>query len=115
MDDRSALVAFAALSQATRLRVVRDLVVAGPDGLPAGVIAEKAEVSPSNISFHLKELEHAGLIEARRDARSIIYTARYDVLGDLVAFLVRDCCANDPSIRNALHRPGCGEGASAAS
>lgn len=115
MDDSTALAAFAALSQATRLRVVRNLVIAGPEGLSAGTIAEKAEVSPSNLSFHLKELEHAGLIEARRDSRSIIYTARYGVLGDLLAFLARGCCTADPSIRSLLDSPGCDEGAATAS
>ena len=77
MDERQALSAFGALSQETRLRILRMLVVAGPDGMAAGMIAEQAEVSPSNVSFHLKELEHAGLVTARRDARSIIYSAEY--------------------------------------
>ena len=65
MEERQALAAFAALSQETRLRILRMLVIAGPDGLAAGRIADKAEVSPSNVSFHLKELEHAGLTRSR--------------------------------------------------
>ena len=71
MDERQALSAFSALSQETRLRILRMLVVAGPDGLAAGTIAEKAEVSPSNVSFHLKELERASLVRARRDSRAL--------------------------------------------
>ena len=98
MDERQALSAFAALSQETRLSIVRTLVVAGPDGLAAGLIGERMGVTPSNVSFHLKELERAGLIEARREARSIIYSASYDTLRDLIAFLMQDCCNGHPDI-----------------
>jgi DNA-binding transcriptional ArsR family regulator len=98
MEERQALMSFAALSQETRLHIVRMLVVAGPDGLAAGVVAEKAKVSPSNVSFHLKELERAGLINQQRESRSIIYTANYDGLGALVRFLLEDCCAGHPDI-----------------
>ncbi len=98
MDERQALTVFAALSQETRLRILRMLVVAGPEGLAAGAIAEKAEVSASNVSFHLKELERAGLVTARRDARSIIYSAEYDVLSGLIRFLMEDCCSGRPEI-----------------
>ncbi|WFU07464.1 metalloregulator ArsR/SmtB family transcription factor (plasmid) [Rhizobium sp. CB3171] len=98
MDRRQALISFGALSQETRLQIVRMLVVAGPDGLAAGAIAEKAEVSPSNVSFHLKELERSGLIDQKRESRSIIYTANYEALGGLVRFLMEDCCAGRPEI-----------------
>ncbi len=98
MNRHQALIAFGALSQETRLHIIRMLVVAGPDGMAAGAIAEKAEVSPSNISFHLKELEHSGLIDAERRSRSIIYTANYEALGGLVRFLMEDCCSGHPEI-----------------
>lgn len=98
MEERQALMSFAALSQETRFHIVRMLVVAGPDGMAAGAIAEKAEVSPSNVSFHLKELERSGLINQQRESRSIIYTANYDGLGALVRFLLEDCCAGHPEI-----------------
>ncbi|BCH67030.1 transcriptional regulator [Agrobacterium vitis] len=98
MDQKQALSAFAALSQETRLLIVRMLVVAGPDGMAAGALAEKIDVSPSNISFHLKELEHSGLIAAQRQSRSIIYTANYAALGGLVRFLMEDCCSGHPEI-----------------
>lgn len=98
MDDRQALGAFGALSQETRLKIVRMLVVAGPDGLAAGALAERVDVSPSNISFHLKELERVGLISQQRESRSIIYRANIDVLGGLVRFLMEDCCAGHPEI-----------------
>jgi ArsR family transcriptional regulator len=98
MDERQALAAFAAISQETRLRVLRMLVVAGPDGLAAGVIAEKAEVSASNVSFHLKELERASLVRSRREARSIVYRAEFDALSGLIRFLMEDCCSARPEI-----------------
>ena len=98
MDERQALSAFGALSQETRLQIIRMLVVAGPDGLAAGAVAEKASVSPSNVSFHLKELERSGLIAQKRESRSIIYTANYDALGGLIRFLMENCCAGNPEI-----------------
>lgn len=98
MNERTALAAFGALSQESRLQIVRMLVVAGPGGLSAGVIAERLEVSPSNVSFHLKELDRAGLITQQRESRSIIYTANYEGLSSLVRFLLEDCCAGHPEI-----------------
>jgi DNA-binding transcriptional ArsR family regulator len=98
MDKSQALTGFAALSQETRLGIVRLLVRAGAEGVPAGAVADKVGVSASNVSFHLKELERAGLIEARREARSIIYTANYDTLRDLIGFLMKDCCGGRPEI-----------------
>lgn len=98
MEERQALVSFGALSQETRLRIIRALVVAGPDGMAAGAIAEKVEVSPSNVSFHLKELERAGLVSQQRESRSIVYTAGFEALAGLVRFLMEDCCAGHPDI-----------------
>lgn len=108
MDERQALSSFAALSQETRLGVVRTLVVAGPAGLPAGLIAERMGVSPSNVSFHLKELERSGLISQRRESRSIVYSASYETLAALVKFLMEDCCSGHPDIRAQVERKeGC--------
>lgn len=98
MEERQALSAFGALSQETRLRIVRALVIAGPEGMAAGSVAEKVGVSATNVSFHLKALEQAGLVSQQRASRSIIYTASYDVLGKLVRFLMEDCCAGHPEI-----------------
>lgn len=98
MEERQALTAFAALSQETRLRIVRILVQAGPDGVPAGVIAGAVGASPSNVSFHLKELERTGMIVSRREARSIIYAADYETLGAVIRFLMEDCCGGRPEI-----------------
>lgn len=93
MEERQALAAFGALSQETRLRILRLLVVAGPKGLAAGLIAEQAGVSASNVSFHIKELERAGLVSARRESRSILYSVDFGVLNGLARFLMEDCCA----------------------
>lgn len=98
MDETRALAAFTALSQETRLRIVRLLVTAGPDGLAAGTIGEAMGASSSRISFHLSHLEHSGLVRSRRDGRSIIYTAAYPALSDLIAFLMRDCCQARPEV-----------------
>lgn len=102
MEERQALAAFGALSQETRLRILRLLVVAGPDGLAAGVIGERVEVSPSNVSFHLKELERAGLVTQRRESRSIIYSAGFDAISGLVRFLMEDCCGGQVGVCAAV-------------
>jgi ArsR family transcriptional regulator, arsenate/arsenite/antimonite-responsive transcriptional repressor len=99
MDEPQALAAFAALSQETRLRVVRLLVQAGPEGMAAGSIGEAlGGATTSRLSFHLTHLEHAGLIQSRRDGRYIIYSAVYPALGGLIGFLMKDCCQGHPEI-----------------
>lgn len=107
MDQSQALKAFGALSQDTRLSLLRMLVVAGPDGLSAGTLAGRAEVSPSNVSFHLKELERAGLVSTRRESRSIIYSAEFKALSGLIGFLMRDCCSGRPEICAPALFPDC--------
>ncbi|MCS4242717.1 DNA-binding transcriptional ArsR family regulator [Rhizobium sp. BIGb0125] len=104
MEEMQALAAFGALSQETRLKIVRMLVVAGPEGMAAGAISQQLDVSPSNLSFHLKELDRAGLIAQQREARSIIYTARFDALGGLARFLLEDCCAGNPDIAGSFEQ-----------
>ena len=98
VSEAQALDAFSALSQQTRLQMLRALVVAGPDGLSAGAVAEQAEVSSSGASVHLANLERAGLIGSRRESRSVIYTANYESLAGLVEFLMRDCCQGRPEV-----------------
>ncbi|TWI29267.1 ArsR/SmtB family transcription factor [Paracoccus sulfuroxidans] len=99
MDEELALAAFAALSQETRLRVVRLLVQAGPEGMAAGAIGEAlGGATTSRLSFHLTHLEHAGLVQSRRVGRFIIYSAIYPALAGLVGFLMRDCCQGHPEI-----------------
>ncbi|MCC7347721.1 MAG: helix-turn-helix transcriptional regulator [Variibacter sp.] len=98
MDERDAVARFGALAQETRLRILRLLVQAGADGISAGGLAQRVAVTASNISFHLKELERAGLVHSRRQARSIIYAADYEALADLLRFLMQDCCGGRPEI-----------------
>jgi ArsR family transcriptional regulator len=98
MDETQALNAFAALSQDTRLQIVRLLVKAGSGGLAAGVIGEAVGASSSKASFHLSHLERAGLITSRRESRSILYSAAYPALAGLVGFLLRDCCQGHPEV-----------------
>ncbi|MCL2657378.1 MAG: metalloregulator ArsR/SmtB family transcription factor [Betaproteobacteria bacterium] len=99
MNEAQALDAFASLSQETRLRIVRLLVIAGPDGLSAGAIGQAMDgASSSRMSFHLSHLEHAGLVASRREGRSIIYSAAFAALADLAAFLMRDCCQGHPEV-----------------
>ncbi|KFI25500.1 MULTISPECIES: ArsR/SmtB family transcription factor [Haematobacter] len=92
MNQGEALRGFAAIAQETRLRIIRMLVTAGADGLASGSIAENLDGSPQRTSFHLRELENAGLVQSRRDGKSIIYSARFSQLSSLVAFLMHDCC-----------------------
>ena len=99
MNEPQALTAIAALSQETRLRIVRLLVRAGPEGMAAGAIGEAlGGATTSRLSFHLTHLEHAGLIRSRRDGRFIIYSAVYGALAGLVGFLMKDCCQGHPEI-----------------
>ena len=98
MKEDQALASLAAISQETRLRIVRRLVRAGPKGVAAGSLADGFGVSPSNMSFHLKELDRAGLIGSRREARSIIYFANYKTLNGLIRFLMEDCCGGRPEV-----------------
>ena len=99
MNEKQALNAFSALSQETRLRIVRLLVTAGPDGMSAGVIGGAMDgASSSRMSFHLSHLEQAGLVESRREGRSIIYSAVLIRLSGLVEFLMRDCCQGHPEV-----------------
>src|SRR5437868_9194450 len=107
MDESQARNCFAALAQETRLAVVRLLVKSGEEGVAAGAIADEVGVSASNISFHLKELERAGLILQRREARSIIYAADFKALRDLIGFLMEDCCGGRPEICAPAPSPAC--------
>ena len=98
MDEQTATQALAALAQPTRLAVFRLLVRAGPGGLPAGGVAEQLGVQPATLSFHLAQLERAGLLDSRRRSRQILYTARFAAMRALVAFLLEDCCDGHPEI-----------------
>ena len=84
--------AFGALAQETRLAIYRLLVVAGPEGMAAGAIAEELDIPAATLSFHLKELSLAGLVRSRQDGRFVIYAANFDTMNGLVSFLTENCC-----------------------
>ena len=92
MEKPDVLAALAALAQETRLDVYRLLVQRGPDGLPAGAIAQALELPPATLSFHLKELKSAGIVSCKREGRSLVYAARFERMQELLRFLTENCC-----------------------
>jgi DNA-binding transcriptional ArsR family regulator len=92
MNRDRAVISLAALAQATRLEAFRQLVQAGPAGLAAGELAERLGISPPALSFHLRGLSQAGLVQARQQGRFIYYSAAYDAMQSLVDFLTENCC-----------------------
>lgn len=93
MEEPDIVRALAALAQPTRLQAFRALVVAGPEGLTAGALAEALGQPASTLSFHLKELLHAALVSQERDGRSLIYRAAFERMDGLLAYLTENCCA----------------------
>ena len=110
MEPHRVIAALGALAQETRLDLYRLLVARGPEGLPAGVIAERLGVQPSSLSFHLAQLVHAGLITQRRLGRQLIYAAEYGTMNALLAYLTENCCGQGA----AVCTPCCNPAASAA-
>lgn len=111
MDNADAVAALAALAQESRLAAFRLLVQAGPAGLAASKIAQALALPASSLSFHLKELTHAGLVVPRQEGRFIIYAAQFDTMNALLGFLTENCCGGDPCTPGS--RPACAPGASA--
>ena len=92
MDEKVAVASLAALAQGMRLRVFRALVGAGPEGMTPGALAATLGVPASTLSFHLKELMHAGLVSQQRDGRNLIYRPALGRMNDLLAYLTAHCC-----------------------
>ena len=109
MDSNLVVRALSALAHESRLAIFRLLVVAGPDGITAGEIAQQLGLSPSSLSFHLKDLSHADLVTPRQAGRFIIYTANFDAMIGLIGFLAENCCAGAACAASDL--PNCGEAA----
>ncbi|MBM3618420.1 MAG: helix-turn-helix transcriptional regulator [Alphaproteobacteria bacterium] len=95
MEIKSALDAFASLSQETRLQTFRLLVEHGREGAPAGKLSETLGIPHNTLSFHLSHLSHAGLVSSRKDGRSIIYRANLDTMNALLAFMTENCCIRE--------------------
>ena len=93
MRSSHAIDALGALAQEHRLALFRLLVQAGQDGMPAGALASALSVPNSSLSFHLAQLHRAGLIEQRREGRSLIYSANYAAMNKLVGYLMENCCS----------------------
>lgn len=93
MNTKQTLAALAALAQESRLAVFRLLVQTGPEGLAASKIGARLDIAPSSLSFHLKELTHAGLIASRQQGRFVIYSADIAAMNRLIGFLTENCCA----------------------
>jgi DNA-binding transcriptional ArsR family regulator len=108
MELTNATMALAALGQPTRLSVFRLLVEAGPEGHTPGEIAEALSLPGATLSFHLKELAAAGLVEGESRGRNICYRANFDAMNGLVEFLTRDCCGGDRSLCLPVSRPSAG-------
>jgi len=94
LKAKETIAALGALAHDTRLEAFRLLVQEGPDGLSAGVIAEKLGVLPSSLTFHLQQLQHAGLITQRRLGRQLFYAADFAAMNGLVAYLTDNCCGS---------------------
>ena len=98
METKDALAALAALAQETRLAIFRHLVEAGPQGVTVGRIGEALEIAAATLSFHLKELSHAGLVTSRQESRFYWYSANYEAMNDLVGYLTDNCCRGQPEL-----------------
>jgi DNA-binding transcriptional ArsR family regulator len=98
MESISAIKRLSALAQESRLEVFRLLVRAGPGGMAAGDIARSLDITPNTLSAQLTILANADMVRGRRDGRSIIYAADYDNMGELLVYLMEDCCQGRPEI-----------------
>jgi DNA-binding transcriptional ArsR family regulator len=107
MEMAQALIIFDALSQETRLGVFRLLVQAGPAGLAAGTLSEKLGTPHNTMSFHLSQLSNAGVVTSVREGRSIIYSANFEAVQNLIGFMVKDCCSGDFATIREDRNKGC--------
>lgn len=110
----TAVESLSALAHEGRLRVFRLLVSIGPAGMAAGEIARRLGMPPNTLSANLSLLAHADLAQSRRDGRSVIYSARFDRMGDLMVWLAEDCCGGAPEVcapvADAARRAACRAG-----
>ena len=93
MNTQTAVTSLSALAQESRLTIFRLLIQAGSEGLPAGKISEATGIAPSALSFHLKELNHAGWVSSESAGRSVIYRANTALMTELIAYLTENCCS----------------------
>lgn len=96
MTEAQTISALAALAQTHRLRAFRALVIAGEQGLLPSHMAEQLAVAPSALSFHLKELSHAGLVSSEQRGRNHVYRANFETMNTLLSYLTEHCCEGEP-------------------
>jgi DNA-binding transcriptional ArsR family regulator len=97
MKTPTVIAALSALAHEHRLAIYRLLVERGPQGLPAGAIGERVGLLPSSLTFHLQNLQRAGLITQQRASRQLIYSADFDAMNGLVGYLTENCCSQSGS------------------
>ena len=102
MEESAVIKALSALAQPNRLRVFRQLIVAGKQGMTPGALGEACEVAPATLSFHLKELLNAGLVLQERDGRNLIYRAQVENMNGLLAYLTDNCCQGEPCLDTTI-------------
>ena len=107
MEPTTVVQALAALAQPLRLQVFRALVVAGPRGLTPGAMSEGTGVPPNTLSFHLKELAHAGLVTQQREGRFVIYRADFEQMNGLLGYLTENCCQGAGCLTDAAAESAC--------
>jgi ArsR family transcriptional regulator len=107
MKKLSVIAALGALAQETRLDIFRLLVQRGPEGMPAGDIGMRLGQPSPTMSFHLNQLRFAGLVSSRRESRSIIYTANFKAMSDLLGYLTENCCGGRPELCAPVAASGC--------
>ena len=95
MEEQHIIRSLSALAQTHRLKVFRLLVVAGQQGLTPGALAEALELPAATLSFHLKEMTHAGLVTQERVSRNVVYRAAFDHMNALLAYLTENCCQGE--------------------
>jgi ArsR family transcriptional regulator, arsenate/arsenite/antimonite-responsive transcriptional repressor len=104
MNEKRVVAALAALAHEHRLRIFRLLVEEGPSGMPAGEIADRIGIGATNMSFHLKELDRAGLLHATREGRFIRYAIHIDGMRELLTYLTEQCCRGQPELCGDMFR-----------
>lgn len=95
MEEQAAVRSLAALAQSMRLRVFRALIGAGPQGMTPGSLSATLDIPASTLSFHLKELMHAGLVSQEREGRHLIYRPSLEQMNALMAYLTAHCCQGE--------------------
>ncbi|WOB05940.1 metalloregulator ArsR/SmtB family transcription factor [Piscinibacter gummiphilus] len=107
MEEKDVIRALAALAHELRLKVFRALVVVGPEGLTPGTMVESLDVPAATLSFHLKELVHAGLVSQERQGRNLIYRASFGHMTDVLAYLTANCCQGEACLPEASTSCNC--------